>query len=355
MTNDRRPLERSFDDLRLRVCHRLSAPLPVTMALLAVGRVHPPPEKRYDGTMASKRAPSGPKSGTAGLTTAQLSQAFASLQLPHMPDILPQATLRILVVADLDLSSASELAEYTLRQKKYGVFDASLVDLCIACGPFSRDDDLGSYERGRQQQLAYKKSKRRQKPPQQPRKQEHDPSAFRSRRHRSSAVRPSAATNSATPPPNTPDWTSTPFLRTREETAALEGLMTAALSQLESIVCRVAYCPGASDPLSTLASSSSSSKQQHSRLTPNSRNVHQQWMPLAPGLGCGGFFYLDAAQELLALKHNSSKHNNNTNKRAASSSFGREKNDDDSDASDGDAENKDTQVISREIESLRQR
>ena len=31
--------------------------------------------------------------------------------------------------------------------------------------------------------------------------------------------------------------------------------------------------------------------QQQRRLTPNSRNVHQQWLPLAPGLGCGGLLY----------------------------------------------------------------
>ncbi len=74
--------------------------------------------------------------------------------------------------------------------------------------------------------------------------------------------------------------------------------MTAALSQLESIVCRVVYCPGSSDPLTTLLSAK--------RLTPNSRNVHRQWLPMVPGLGCAALFYLDAPQILMAEKSSSS-------------------------------------------------
>ena len=60
--------------------------------------------------------------------------------------------------------------------------------------------------------------------------------------------------------------------------------MTAALSQLESIVCRVLYIPGDTDPIF---------HKMKRRLTPNSRNLHNQWMPLCPGLGCAGLLHLD--------------------------------------------------------------
>ena len=111
-------------------------------------------------------------------------------------------------------------------------------------------------------------------------------------------------------------WTATPFFRTAEETAALEGLMTAALSQLESIVCRVVYCPGSSDPLSTLVARKQQHRCHHQRLTPNSRNIHQQWIPLAPGLGCGGLFYLDASQDLLLPLSSSSSTKDRASTRA---------------------------------------
>jgi hypothetical protein len=74
--------------------------------------------------------------------------------------------------------------------------------------------------------------------------------------------------------------------------------MTAALSQLESIVCRVVFVPGRTDPITTITSSSDNSQNPFSytkerRLTPNSRNIHQHWTPLSPGLGCAGLLYLD--------------------------------------------------------------
>jgi hypothetical protein len=194
--------------------------------------------------------------------TQSIQRALASLQLPHMPlddglgeenadgSTTPLQTFRILVVADVDLKSASALAEYTLQQKNQ-VFDASRIDLCIACGPFCRDQDLLPYLRGKQK-------------------------TARQNLHQSQLKSPE----------------NTPFFRSQEETVALEGLMTAALSQLESIVCRVVYCPGSSDPLTTLLSAK--------RLTPNSRNVHRQWLPMVPGLGCAALFYLDAPQILMS-------------------------------------------------------
>jgi hypothetical protein len=175
-----------------------------------------------------------------------IREALDSLHLPQMPtNGAPSShVLRILVVADLDLPSASALAEYTLQQS-HQASDTSSVDLCIACGSFAREEDLLPYLRGKQ---ARRQSERQS------------------------------------------TCNETPFLRSREETAALEGLMTAALSQLESIVCRVIYCPGSHDPVTSLFTDRTR------RLTPNSRNVHQQWLPLAPGIGCAALLYVDSAE-----------------------------------------------------------
>ena len=168
-----------------------------------------------------------------------LVNLLSQLQLPRMnPDEPP--TIRILAVADIDLASAAALAEYALHENELG---GGNVDLCIACGPFVRDEDVRTrYLQG--------KSKSR-------------------RKERASHE------------------------RTREETAALEGLMSGALSQLESIVCRVVFCPHPTDPSTTLF------KPDHLRLTPNSCNVHQRWLQLAPGIGCSGFGGITDDQGLL--------------------------------------------------------
>ncbi|GKY91122.1 hypothetical protein MPSEU_000085000 [Mayamaea pseudoterrestris] len=187
-----------------------------------------------------------------------IQDALDALHLPQMPQEGDHSShvLRILVVADLDLPSASALAEYSLQQNNFSI-DASMVDLCIACGSFARNEDLMPYLRGKQACLQLC---RQQEVP---------------------GVR-----------------ATTPFFRSREDTAALEGIMTAALSQLESIVCRVVYCPGSQDPVTTLFADRSR------WLTPNSRNIHQQWLPLAPGIGCAALLYLDSAET--AVKNASS-------------------------------------------------
>lgn len=188
-----------------------------------------------------------------------LRRRMAGLQLPHMPENLSTSpedkgnspslpTIRVLVVADLDLPSAAGLAEYTLQQRNQ-VFDASRIDLCIACGPFSRDEDLRAYQSRRQ------------------------------RKKNNKTVQQS------------------PFVRSREETAALEGLVTAALSQLENIVCRVVFCPGSTDPISTILPGEDG--REKLRLTPNARNIHQQWLPLAPSLGCAGLLYLESPEKVV--------------------------------------------------------
>lgn len=67
-----------------------------------------------------------------------------------------------------------------------------------------------------------------------------------------------------------------------EERAARRGLVTAALSQLESIVCRVAYM------LKEESDSEKMDDHEHLRLTSNSLDVQNRWLPLVEGLGLAG-------------------------------------------------------------------
>jgi hypothetical protein len=300
-------------------------------------------------------------------------------------------TIRILVVADIDLESASALAESALatysKQTKSnpllseddGVDTSHFfnplheVDLCVACGPFTREDDLRNYYQGRQRRrhiirqfythpsvaavantnqgdtttahsgygqvestsswLGYTAPTQVLldntnmsspsgvasasaglvddcyptilPPPSQP--IFHDQT-----KHNNNSKQPHYFNAEQSLPRSTVrginiDPTSYPYQRSKEETAALEGLVTAAISQLESIVCRVVVVPGGkTDPItislgqggddddvvdSELTSNDASTSER--RLTPNSRNIHQRWMPLAPGIGIAGLAYLE--------------------------------------------------------------
>ena len=214
-------------------------------------------------------------------------------------------------------------------QQNNQVFDARDIDLCIACGSFCRDDDLSPYLRGKQQRRAReRRQKRRQREYTDDEQSEPPPATtmtttttmqpnnnndyyFNNNNNNNNQEDETRTTTTTT---TTNNGHEELFWRSREETSALEGLMTAALSQLESIVCRVVYCPGASDPLTTLlhhrggtdtgttTTAATSALDDHptdsraprpKRLTPNSRNIHQQWLPLAPGIGCAALLYLD--------------------------------------------------------------
>lgn len=197
-----------------------------------------------------------------------IQQALAGLQLPHMPgaesdqsSTSSSPTVRILLVSDVDLPSASALAEYTLLQKNK-IFDASRIDLCIACGPLCRDEDLLPYRKGKQRKYLQQ-------------------ILDEDKTHGCGGCRGA--------------WSSSVFFRSPEETAAVEGLVTAVISQLESIVCRVVFCPGSTDPLTASTTS------EHLRFTPNSRNIHRKWLPLAPGLGCAGLLFLDTPTGVLRV------------------------------------------------------
>ena len=187
-------------------------------------------------------------------------------------------SITILVCADFDLKSTAALAEYALRQQNE-VFDAQSIDLIIAAGPGVGDSEMLKYYQGKNK-LKHAQSRNAKF---------HN---FCRNNMSDSRLDHSYAKDDGTD--NTEDLAMTaPFFRSREESAALEGLMTAALSQLESIVCRVVYCPGWNDPISLLQQ-----QQQPKRLTSHSRNVHQHYLPLAPGLGCSGLFYLDHTEHL---------------------------------------------------------
>jgi len=244
----------------------------------------------------------------------EILKALANLQLPHMPQNLsldganettatPQKerqaqspslpSIRILVVADIDLPSAAALAEYCLQQRNT-LFDASRIDLCIACGPFCRDEDVLTYLRG-------KHRLRKLKPCSPPVHYHHDTTSASNHRQHSQFP--------------------TPFSRNKEETAGLEGLLTASLSQLESIVCRVVYCPGTSDPITSMVPPTSHSTRQQQdtsrRLTPNSRNIHKQWLPLAPSLGCAGLVYLESTDVALGKRFSRRQHRRRSSDRSS--------------------------------------
>jgi hypothetical protein len=279
------------------------------------------------------------KSSTTRHHEPDIQAALACLQLPHMPGSflreasdsskIPQLTqhsvptITILVCADIDLKSSSALAEYTLQQQNR-VFDANAIDMIIAAGPCTRgDSDLTYYSQGTNDSYHS------------PQQQQRIPWKARRRLLQTSTNKIQADYDGTNSSGNDDDevvaatdyrniLAMSPFFRTREESAGLEGLLTASISQLESIVCRVVYCPGWHDPLTVLQNQSSSSSVQQrfpKRLTPNSRNIHQQWMPLAPGLGCAGLFYLDGTDALVV------EDDKRTNDQRAP-------NDDDSDASE---------------------
>lgn len=296
-----------------------------------------------------------PSSSTAASSTTHSRSHTRTQQQQQQQQLLPSIT--IMVCADIDLQSTSALAEYTLQQKNR-VFDANAIDLIIAVGPCARDTDLLRYCQGSGgaamgRNSSASSSNRQQR------------TNGRTRRQR---MQQASQQQHTTQPQYYSgkfvqhfDNAMVPFFRTREESAALEGLVTAALSQLESVVCRVVYCPGWQDPLTVLqppqrcssnscSSASSSScminNNNTKRLTPNSRNLHQQWLPLAPGLGCAGLFFLDGTEQLAAeyrnlCSYDAPNNNNNTNN----------SNDDDSDASE---EQDSMTILSEQLKKLQQ-
>jgi hypothetical protein len=312
---------------------------------------------------------------------------LTSMNLPYMPspdDMRSRnepPTLRILVVADIDMESASALAESALADTITSSTTDNpssnplhKVDLCIACGPFCKEDDLRLYYQGWQRRkhmirqycthgTTFKQprsgiSGRYNSPTQgfldssfggtslnhrsngdsfpTPLPPPLQPTSFQTQnnpagqpqlncqttphgRHFKShdGLYPSPLTpmprrkSPQHPPLSSHGQPCYPYKRSREETAALEGLVTAAISQLESIVCRVVVVPGGTtDPITISLGQSGQDASDESadddtddddsnldarerRLTPNSRNIHQRWMPLGPGLGIAGLAYME--------------------------------------------------------------
>ena len=230
------------------------------------------------------------------VTVENVQRALRSLHLPlrpspteqiHRPDsshpsslsVTQFPSITVLVCADFDLKSSAALAEYALQQQNE-MFDANSIDLIIAAGPGAGDSEMLKYYQGNNR-LNHIKNRN---------------AKLVSRYRRSTSennLDPCYPKNSSVD--SEQEFASTtPFFRSREESAALEGLMTASLSQLESIVCRVVYCPGWNDPISLLQQ-----QPNNKRLTSHSRNVNQHYLPLAPGLGCAGLFYLDHSEHII--------------------------------------------------------
>lgn len=274
-----------------------------------------------DGMQQSIR----PQAGFNVLPSLDRRSQKRQQQQRHQPN--PSPTVTILVCADIDLKSTSALVEYTLQQQqlfqqhKYKLeekrpqhhfhfdyslsstsnrsvpngndkigFDSKAIDLIIAAGPCTRDEDLISSFRG-QQKHALDVARR----------------AAGSPSENGKGRETVFGRNGSTDNVDAVVDVLRPFLRSHEKSSALEGLMTAALSQLESIVCRVVYCPGFNDPITTILPTLRHSKSgfghpepfTYHRLTPNSRNINQQWLPLAGGLGCAALFFIDGIETLI--------------------------------------------------------
>lgn len=251
----------------------------------------------------------------------QINRQLASLQLPNMPSIVSPIhqrrrqeptnsvippKLRILVVADIDLESSSALAEAALvNHDPTKENPLQLVDLCIACGPFCGSDGLNDYYQGRHRLRHFQKH--------------HDMNRHlfaQGRTPTTFAPPPTITTPFSAPKPSNyiqNDNNRKQNTRSPEENAAMEGLMTATLSQLESIVCRVVFIPGNTDPIAL-------PNKQNKRLTPNSRNLHKQWMPLGPGLGCAGLLHLDWERQQQQMKQRQQEEEeDDTNHRSSNS------------------------------------
>ena len=183
-----------------------------------------------------------------------------SLRLPRQG-----RSLCLLVVADMDLPSASLLAEAALRELPMG---GTLVDGILACGPFVTSQSLEPYLPKQQIPSSSTGSARSHWRQQHQEQQQHHQQPL-----------------------------------SLELTHALEGLVTGCLSQLESIVCRVAWIPSTRHDPSTLLvlDRSRSTKWEEKRLTPNARNIHRQTLPLAPGLACCGLAVPNSHHEYVSI------------------------------------------------------
>ena len=191
--------------------------------------------------------------------------SLSSLYLPHMPPIVSASSppaIRLLVCSDVDLQSSSALCEFLLEQRNE-LFDPTTIDMVLVSGPLTSESVFGSFG-----------------------------SQYRSRNRFS---RDSVSTALAQP-----------FMESPESAAARLGMITACLSQLENVVCRVLYLMGATDPLlvpptsgAAVAEDSAERQQHRPRLTPNSRDLNHQWLGIAPGLGCAGLNYIEGLDWLL--------------------------------------------------------
>ena len=179
-----------------------------------------------------------------------------------------QRNLRLLIVSDIDIDSAAKLADFAIYDADFNnsldVDDREIesstynggIDLCLACGPFIHNescDDKSPSNGNSFRKLSDKKKN-----------------------------------------------------RTLEQDIANEGIMTCALSQLENIVCRLAYVPcKTNDPKRT---AEDTFYDDHLRLTPNSRNIHNHLLPVIYGLGVAGIADYHQVIAIDELEHRAREH-----------------------------------------------
>ena len=281
--------------------------------------------------------------GSGCVTVDKIQRALTTLHLPLRPIRTdksqcrsgpPTATqypsISLLVCADFDLKSTAALAEYALQQQNE-IFDAKSIDLIVAAGPSTGSAEMLKYYQGNNK-LKYAKNCDAMY-------------NYRCRNILSESHSESLYVKGGEG--SSDELASTkPFFRSKEESAALEGSITASLSQLESIVCRVVYCPGWNDPISLLQQQAS-----NKRLTSHSHNVHQHYLPLAPGLGCAGLFYLDHTEQL--IEHYKRNQSNISNIRNGDNNNHQQNNGDDEDSESSEQEDG-SSLLSDQIKKLQQ-
>ena len=175
-----------------------------------------------------------------------LPQSPVEWQIPVASTEVIQKSLRVLVISDVDIKSAAQLADFSVHDADFNnSLNAGIknglqpayndgIELCMACGPFVHD-------------------------------------------HIRSNERDEGGDSSKT---------VKQMNQTLEQDIGNEGFMTCVLSQLENIVCRLVYVPCKTcDPRRTTEDGLNGD---HLRLTPNSRNVYNRILPMLYGLGVAG-------------------------------------------------------------------
>ena len=280
---------------------------------------------------------------------ASSSSSFSSFSSPPGAAFMD---LCIMVVADVSLTSASRLAEHALRAPE---LLGGCVDLVLVGGPLVRPAlDLRPYHHHHRPSSHGRRRVRHGRPypsssstnpNNHPTGQQQRYNNNNNNNHNGNASTTTSGSTMANDNHNSSTAVSTPTTlltggsgslsspptsnnnnnnnnqgsSSPEWIAACEGLVTGALSQLESIVCRVLFVPAIGhDPITTTTTTTttttSTSQPYELRLTPNARNIQSKLLPLAPRLGCIGVAVPTMETETIMPQHqNGTKENRQGN------------------------------------------